>query len=88
MKGFGFPEHFLVPWAAKHARPPGELEQRPAGGLPDRHARPRAECPIAELALDEDAKFLAIRADVIANMGAYLSQFSLFIPDHRRLAPA
>ena len=33
----------------------------------------------ARLAVDADGKFLALHADVIANMGAYLSQFAPFI---------
>ena len=35
---------------------------------------------MAELALDADARFLAIRAETFANIGAYLSYFSLLIP--------
>lgn len=34
----------------------------------------------AELAMDEDGKFLALRVDLTANMGAYLSQYAPFIP--------
>ncbi len=34
----------------------------------------------AELALDGEGRFLAIRAETFANIGAYLSYFSLLIP--------
>ncbi len=79
MKGFGFPEHFLVPWAAKQVgRPVRWNSDRQEAFVTDTQGR--EQNVHVELALDENAKFLAIRADVIANMGAYLSQFSLFIP--------
>ena len=34
----------------------------------------------AEMALDKDGRFLAMRVDTIANLGAYLSQFGPYIP--------
>ncbi len=34
----------------------------------------------AEMALDENGKFLALRVDILGNLGAYLSQFGPFIP--------
>jgi carbon-monoxide dehydrogenase large subunit len=34
----------------------------------------------AEMALDADGRFLALRLDVIGDLGAYLSQFAPFIP--------
>lgn len=34
----------------------------------------------AELAMDAEGKFLALRVDLTANMGAYLSQYAPFIP--------
>ena len=36
----------------------------------------------AELALDKDGKFLALKVDTIANMGAYLSTFSTAVPTY------
>jgi aerobic carbon-monoxide dehydrogenase large subunit len=79
MKGFGFPEHFLVPWAAKMlGRPVRWNSERSEAFLTDTQGREQQVH--VELALDENAKFLAVRAEVWANMGAYLSQFSLFIP--------
>ena len=40
-------------------------------GLPDRRPRPRQRLR-RELALDEDGKFLALRVETLANIGAYL----------------
>ena len=34
----------------------------------------------AEMALDREGRFLALRLDVVANLGAYLSQFAPFVP--------
>jgi carbon-monoxide dehydrogenase large subunit len=79
MKGFGFPEHFLVPWAAKMVGKPVRWNsERQEAFVTDTQGREQRVH--VELALDENARFLAIRAEVWANMGAYLSQFSLFIP--------
>jgi aerobic carbon-monoxide dehydrogenase large subunit len=79
MKGFGFPEHFLVPWAAKLVgRPVRWNSERQEAFVTDTQGREQRVH--VELALDENARFLAIRAEVYANMGGYLSQFSLFIP--------
>ena len=35
-----------------------------------------------ELALDKDGKFLAVRTDTLANMGAYLSTFATATPTY------
>ncbi len=79
MKGFGFPEYFLVPWAAKMiGRPVRWNSDRQEAFVTDTQGR--EQNVHVELALDDNARFLAIRAEVVANMGAYLSQFSLFIP--------
>jgi aerobic carbon-monoxide dehydrogenase large subunit len=34
----------------------------------------------AEMALDSDGRFLALRLDVVANLGGYLSQFGQYVP--------
>ena len=34
----------------------------------------------AEMALDAEGRFLALRVDIIANLGAYLSQYAPYIP--------
>src|SRR5205814_6762977 len=36
----------------------------------------------AELALDKDGKFLAMKVETVANMGAYLSTFSTAVPTY------
>ncbi len=43
-------------------------------------AHGRDNVTTVELALDHDAKFLAIRVDLVAAMGAYLHQFGPYIP--------
>ena len=35
---------------------------------------------MAEMALDADGRFLAMRVDILGNLGAYLSQFGPYIP--------
>ncbi|HUZ75618.1 MAG TPA: xanthine dehydrogenase family protein molybdopterin-binding subunit [Stellaceae bacterium] len=79
MKGFDFPEHALVPWAAsKVGRPVRWTCDRQEGFLSDTQGREQQVR--AALALDGDGRFLAIRAETFANIGAYLSYFSLLIP--------
>ena len=46
--------------------------------LSDAHGRDHVTT--AQLALDKDGKFLALRADTTANLGAYLSTFSTCVP--------
>lgn len=79
MKGFNFPENTLVPWAARQlGRPVRWASDRQEAFLTDTQGR---EARVhAELALDAEHRFLAIRIASHANMGAYLSAFSLFIP--------
>jgi len=43
-------------------------------------AQGRDNVTTAEMALDADGRFLALRVDLVANLGAYLSQFGPFIP--------
>ncbi len=78
MKGFDFPEHALVPFAASRVgRPVKWTCDRQEAFLSDTQGREQRVH--AELALDADARFLAIRAETFANVGAYLSSFSLYI---------
>lgn len=79
MKGFDFPENTLMPFAARMlGRPVKWASERQEAFLSD--SQGREQRVHAELALDENARFLAIRAESLANVGAYLSSFSLFIP--------
>ena len=78
MKTFDFPENTLLPWAAKLlGRPIKWTSDRQEAFLIDTQGREQKVH--AELALDQDGHFLAVRADTLANMGAYLSQFSVFV---------
>lgn len=52
--------------------------ERSEAFLSDAHGRDHVTT--AKLALDQDGRFLALRADTTANMGAYLSTFASCIP--------
>jgi len=78
-KNYLYPEHVLVCHAAQ------------ALGLPVRWTADRSEAffadvhgrdtiSIAELALDAEHHFLALRIHVLANMGSYLSTFAPIVP--------
>ncbi|HUN50092.1 MAG TPA: xanthine dehydrogenase family protein molybdopterin-binding subunit, partial [Candidatus Sulfotelmatobacter sp.] len=78
MKGFDFAEHNLAAFAAKAVgRPVRWSSDRQEAFLSDTQGR--EQHAHAELALDADGHFLAIRAETVANEGAYLSFFSLVI---------
>ena len=71
-KGWQYPEHRLVLWAARKLGRPVKwwCERREA--IPaDEHARDNVSD--AELALDADGRFLAMRVRTLANVGAYVS---------------
>ena len=73
--GFGiknsiYREYALVLWAARSlGRPVAWQGERDDAFLTDYHGRDRVTR--AELALDEDLNFLALRIDVLANLGAH-----------------
>jgi carbon-monoxide dehydrogenase large subunit len=72
MKGAIYPEVPLVGWASKRVgRPVKWTCERTEGLAADDHGRDNVTD--AELALDEDGKFLAFRATTSANLGAYVS---------------
>ncbi|MBI4293091.1 MAG: xanthine dehydrogenase family protein molybdopterin-binding subunit [Betaproteobacteria bacterium] len=65
-------EHRLILWAAKRlGRPVKWQASRSEALLADEHGRDNAH--EAELALDADGKFLALRSHWIANVGAYIN---------------
>jgi aerobic carbon-monoxide dehydrogenase large subunit len=70
-KNFVYPEHALIPWAARRVgRPVKWIALRGEAFLADHQARDQiAE---AALALDSEGRFLALRVASIANAGAYL----------------
>jgi aerobic carbon-monoxide dehydrogenase large subunit len=82
--GFGskiylYPEETAMVWASKHVnRPIKWTAERSESFLSDAHGRDHVTH--AELALDKDGKFLAMRVHTTAAMGAYLSTFASCIP--------
>src|SRR5690349_11353434 len=71
-KGWQYPEHRLVLFAAKRLRRPVRWAcERSEAVLADEHARDNVS--EAELALDADGRFLALRVKTLANVGAYIS---------------
>ncbi len=71
-KGWQYAEHRLIPWAArKLGRPIKWRCERQEAIQADEHARDNLT--EAELALDAEGRFLAIRANTYANVGAYVS---------------
>ncbi len=84
--GFGskiyhYAEEAIVTWAAgKLKRPVRWTADRSESFMSDAHGRDHHSH--AELALDKDGKFLALRVDTTANMGAYLSTFASCIPTY------
>ncbi len=82
--GFGskiylYGEETAMVWASKRVgRPIKWVAERSESFLSDAHGRDHVTR--AELALDKDGKFLALRVHTIAAMGAYLSTFASCIP--------
>jgi len=78
-KIFLYPEDVALTWASKKVgRPIKWTAERSESFLTDAHGRDHVTK--AELALDADGKFLAMRVHTIANMGAYLSTFASSVP--------
>ena len=72
MKGSYYPEYTLTVWAARLlGRPVKWVSERSEAQISDNHGRDNITQ--AELALDEDGKFLALRVQTTANLGAYMS---------------
>jgi carbon-monoxide dehydrogenase large subunit len=82
--GFGskiylYPEETAMVWAVKRVgRPIKWAAERSESFLSDAHGRDHVTH--AELALDANGKFLALRVNTTAAMGAYLSTFASCIP--------
>src|SRR5216683_1251034 len=79
MKLFLYPEQVLVLWAAKNLG-------RPVKWVPDRSdafmtdTQGRDNLVRLDLALDDQLRFLGLSVELVANMGAYLSNFAPEIP--------
>ena len=79
MKEGIFPEMVLVLWAARRTGRPVRWQcERGEAFIADHHARDNVTT--AELALDHDGRFLALRVATIANLGAYLSAYGPHSP--------
>ncbi len=79
MKLFLYAEHVLTCYAArKLGRPVKWVSDRSEAFLSDTQGRDNIT--EAELALDQDGRFLALRTRNVAGMGAYLSTFAPMIP--------
>lgn len=79
LKNFLYPEWVLLPWAARfHARAVKWVAERSEDFSAAVHGRDsRAH---AALALSAEGKFLALKAELVGNMGAYLSGGAPGIP--------
>ena len=78
-KIFVYREYALVMEAAQRlGRPVKWTSDRNEHFLTD--AQGRDNFAIGQMAMDEDGRFLALKVDVIANMGAYISQYGAEIP--------
>lgn len=84
--GFGskiyhYAEEAIVTWAAgKLKRPVKWTADRAESFMSDAHGRDHVT--VAEMALDRDGRFLALRVRTQANMGAYLSTFAPCVPTY------
>ena len=78
-KIFLYGEETALVWASKQVgRPIKWTAERSESFLADAHGRDHLTT--AELALDKDGRFLALKVDTKANLGAYLSTFSTAVP--------
>ena len=76
-----YAEEAIVTWAAgKVGRPVKWTAERTESFMSDAHGRDHVSK--AELALDANGKFLALRVHTLANMGAYLSTFAPCVPTY------
>ncbi|HEY7576260.1 MAG TPA: xanthine dehydrogenase family protein molybdopterin-binding subunit [Acetobacteraceae bacterium] len=84
--GFGskiyhYAEEAIVTWAAgKLRRPVKWTAERTESFMSDAHGRDHDT--VAEMALDAQGNFLALRVSTLANMGGYLSTFAPSIPTY------
>ncbi|MBV8913324.1 MAG: xanthine dehydrogenase family protein molybdopterin-binding subunit [Acetobacteraceae bacterium] len=84
--GFGskiyhYAEEAIVTWAAgKLGKPVKWTADRSESFMSDAHGRDHDS--IAEMALDAEGNFLALRVKTLCNMGAYLSTFAPCVPTY------
>ena len=78
-KGFVYREYpLLLKAAQKLGATVAWVSDRAEHFLADAHGRDNLTK--ASMALDADGRFLAMKVDILGNMGAYLSQFAPYIP--------
>ncbi|MCX7890930.1 MAG: xanthine dehydrogenase family protein molybdopterin-binding subunit [Burkholderiales bacterium] len=78
-KIFLYAEDVVLTWASKQVnRPVKWTAERSESFMTDAHGRDHYT--VAELALDKDGRFLAMRVHTLANLGAYLSTFASSVP--------
>jgi carbon-monoxide dehydrogenase large subunit len=78
-KIFLYAEDVVLAWASKKVnRPVKWTAERSESFLTDAHGRDHAT--VAEMAIDQNGKFLAMRVHTVANLGAYLSTFATSVP--------
>ncbi|MFM8548086.1 MAG: xanthine dehydrogenase family protein molybdopterin-binding subunit, partial [Betaproteobacteria bacterium] len=78
-KGKHYPEEIVLAWAArKLERPLKWVSTRSEAFVSDYHARDHVTH--AELALDRDGRFLAVRVSTLAAVGAYVSTVGAAVP--------
>jgi carbon-monoxide dehydrogenase large subunit len=78
-KGKLYPEEGIIAWAARRLRRPVRwVASRVESFVADNQARDHLTH--AELALDADGHFLALKVETLANLGAYVSTFGAAIP--------
>ena len=78
-KGKHYPEETIIAWAARRLRRPVKwVATRSECFVSDYQGR--GHQTRAELAVDAEGHFLALRVDTVANIGAYVSTFGAGIP--------
>jgi carbon-monoxide dehydrogenase large subunit len=78
-KGKHYPEETLLVWAArKLGRPVKWISRRSEAFLSDTQGRDHVTR--AELGVDEEGRFVALKVDTRADLGAYVSSFGAAIP--------
>jgi carbon-monoxide dehydrogenase large subunit len=79
VKQFHYAEEAVLTWAARRVgRPIKWVCERSEGFISD--AQGRDHVTEAEMALDENGKFLGLRVNTLANIGGYISTFGPNIP--------
>ncbi len=80
-KIFCYAEETVCTWAAKKVKAPVKwTAERSESFTSDAHGRDHVTH--AQLAMDENGKFLALKVETSANMGAYLSSFATSVPTY------